>query len=87
MKTNKILLGLIVMLALTSCKDDFLEVTSPTDTFIEEYYTTKVALDEALVAAYAPLHWYDYGSTYQYNALNFISEFTAAAIPTSRCCS
>ena len=66
---------MLVTLAMTSCKDDFLEVTSPTDTFIEEYYTTKTSLDEALVAAYAPLHWYDYGSTWQYNALNFISEF------------
>ena len=75
MKANKILLGMLAALALTSCKDDFLEVTSPTDTFIDEYYTTKSSLEEALVAAYAPLHWYDYGSTYQYNALNFISEF------------
>ena len=86
MKANKILLGMIAALAMTGCKDSFLEVTSPTDTFIlevtsptdtfiEEYYTTKTSLDEALVAAYAPLHWYDYGSTYQYNALNFISEF------------
>ena len=66
---------MLAALALTSCKDDFLEVTSPTDTFIDEYYTTKTSLDESLVAAYAPLHWYDYGSTYQYNALNFISEF------------
>ena len=56
MKTNKILFGMLVTLAMTSCKDDFLEVTSPTDTFIEEYYTTKTSLDEALVAAYAPLH-------------------------------
>ena len=75
MKANKILLGMFAALAMTGCKDSFLEVTSPTDTFIEEYYTTKASLDEALVAAYAPLHWYDYGSSYQYNALNFISEF------------
>lgn len=75
MKANKILLGMFAALAMTGCKDSFLEVTSPTDTFIDEYYTTKTSLDEALVAAYAPLHWYDYGSTYQYNALNFISEF------------
>ena len=63
MKANKILLGMFATLAMTSCKDSFLEVTSPTDTFIEEYYTTKTSIDEALVAAYAPLHWYDYGST------------------------
>ena len=63
MKANKILLGMFAALAMTGCKDSFLEVTSPTDTFIDEYYTTKTSLDEALVAAYAPLHWYDYGST------------------------
>ncbi|MDO4497023.1 MAG: RagB/SusD family nutrient uptake outer membrane protein [Bacteroidales bacterium] len=61
-------------LAMTSCSDDFLEVTSPTDTFIEEYYTTKTALNEALVAAYAPLHWYDYGSTWNYCSLNFVAD-------------
>ena len=55
MKANKILLGMIAALAMTGCKDEFLEVTSPTDTFIEEYYTTRSSLDEALVAAYAPL--------------------------------
>ena len=65
MKANKILFGMLAALAMTSCQDSFLEVTSPTDTFIEEYYTTKTSLDESLVAAYAPLHWYDYGSTYQ----------------------
>jgi len=49
MKANKILLGMFAALAMTGCKDSFLEVTSPTDTFIDEYYTTKTSLDEALV--------------------------------------
>ena len=53
----------LLVIGFTGCKDSFLEVTSPTDTFIDEYYTSKASLDEALVAAYAPLHWYDYGST------------------------
>ena len=75
MKAKKIFFGLFAVLALCSCKDSFLDVTSPTETFIEEYYQTKATLTEALVAAYAPLHWYDYGTTYQYNALNFMSEF------------
>jgi len=61
-------------LSLSACSDSFLEVTSPTDTFIESYYTTKATIDEALVAAYAPLHWYDYGSTYNYCSLNFIAD-------------
>ena len=75
MKSNKILYGMLAALALSSCGDDFLEVTSPSEIFIEEYYTTEDALNEALVAAYAPLHWYDYGSSYQYNALNFVADF------------
>ncbi len=62
---------------MTACSDDFLEVTSPTDTFIEEYYTTEKSIDEALVAAYAPLHWYDYGSTYNYCPLNFMADIMA----------
>ena len=61
-------------LTLTACSDDFLEVTSPTDTFIEEYYNNKAALDEALVAAYAPLHWFDYGTTYQYCSPQFVAD-------------
>lgn len=75
MKANKILFGMFVALSLTGCKESFLDVTSPTDTFIEDYYKTRATLDEALVAAYAPLHWYDYGSSYQYNALNFVADF------------
>ncbi len=61
-------------LTMTACSDDFLEVTSPNETFIEEYYTTKAHLDESLVAAYAPLHWFDYGTTYQYCSPNFVAD-------------
>ena len=52
MKTNiynKVVVGVSSFLIplssflFTSCKDSFLEVTSPTDTFIEEYYTTKTS--------------------------------------------
>ena len=66
---------MLATLSLTGCKESFLDVTSPTETFIEDYYTTRATLEEALVAAYAPLHWYDYGSSYQYNALNFCADF------------
>ena len=75
MKNQYILLAALAAgSVMTACSDDFLEVTSPTDTFIEEYYTTKEHLNEALVAAYAPLHWYDYGCTYNYCSLNFIAD-------------
>lgn len=75
MKNQYILMSVVAAgLSLSACSDDFLEVTSPTDTFIEEYYTTEKSIDEALVAAYAPLHWYDYGSSYQYCSLNFVAD-------------
>ena len=54
-----------VALSLTSCSDDFLEVKNPTGEPLEEYYTTEATLNEALTAAYAPLHWPDWdGSAY-----------------------
>ena len=75
MKNQYILMSVVAAgLSFSACSDDFLEVTSPTDTFIEEYYTTEKSIDEALVAAYAPLHWYDYGSSYQYCSLNFVAD-------------
>ena len=57
MKANKILLGMIAALAMTGCKDSFLEVTSPTDTFIEEYITDplKTAEDKLVINVYVPL--------------------------------
>ena len=64
MKTNKILtIGLFSLAAFvaTSCKDSFLEVENPTDFPVEDYYKTKKHLEESLIAAYAPLHWFDQG--------------------------
>lgn len=61
----------LAALVTTSCKDSFLEVENYTDYPVEDYYKTKKHLDEALVSAYAPLHWYDYGTTYQYNDLRY----------------
>lgn len=78
MKSKYILMSVAAAgLSMTACSDDFLEVTSPTDTFIEEYFTTEKSIDESLVAAYAPLHWYDYGSTYNYCPLNFMADILA----------
>ncbi len=37
--------------ALTACSDDFLEVKNPTGEPLEEYYTTKETLNEALTSA------------------------------------
>ena len=60
-------------LANTSCSDSFLEVENPTGENLEEYYTTDKHINEALNAAYDPIHWPDWGLG-QYNALNIDAE-------------
>ena len=77
MKTIKyIALGVLatsMTLANTSCSDSFLEVENPTGENLEEYYTTDKHINEALNAAYDPIHWPDWGLG-QYNALNIDAE-------------
>ena len=76
MKTNKILaIGLLsVATMLTAgCSDSFLEVENPTGEPLEDYYTTDAHIQEALIAAYDPIHWADWGLG-QYNALNIDAE-------------
>lgn len=55
------------------CSDDFLKVENPTGEPLEEYYTTDEHIQEALIAAYDPIHWPDWGLG-QYNALNIDGE-------------
>ena len=62
-----------------SCGDDFLTVDNPTAQPIEEYFTTADHLGEALVAAYAPLHWTDW-SMGQYNPILIMSDIMADQI-------
>ena len=76
MKTNKILvIGLLAAATVlaTGCSDSFLEVENPTGEPLEEYYTTDERIQEALIAAYDPIHWADWGLG-QYNALNIDAE-------------
>lgn len=75
MKTNKIFtIGLIAAATLiTGCRDSFLEVENPSGEPLEEYYTTDAHIQEALIAAYDPIHWADWGLG-QYNALNIDAE-------------
>ena len=76
MKTNKILtISLLAAATLftTGCKDSFLEVENPTGEPLEDYYTTDAHIQEALIAAYDPIHWADWGLN-QYNALNIDGE-------------
>ena len=53
-------------LSMTSCGDDFLNVTSPTQVPSDEYFSTKAHVEEAVVAAYDPLQWTDWSNgTYE----------------------
>lgn len=60
----------------TGCSDSFLEVTSPTQEFIDTYYTTDAHIQEAVVAAYDPLHWTDWGMN-EYNPVTLMSDIMA----------
>lgn len=76
MKTNKIFTISFLsasMLLSMGCSDSFLDVENPTGESLEEYYTTDAHIQEALVAAYDPIHWPDWGLG-QYNALNIDAE-------------
>ena len=75
MKVKYIAMSLLAAGALltTSCGDDFLEVTNPNGDFLEDYYKTDEHLQEALIAAYDPIHGPDWGLG-QYNALNIDAE-------------
>lgn len=60
----------------TACSDSFLEVESPTQDFIDTYFTTDAHIQEAVVAAYDPLHWPDWAMG-QYNPVNIMSDIMA----------
>lgn len=65
--------GVAASLTLVGCSDDFLEVTNPSGEPLEDYYTTDAHIQEAVAAAYDPIHWPDWGLG-QYNALNIDAE-------------
>lgn len=77
MKTKNIITACLLaasgLMLATSCSDDFLKVENPTGDPLEEYYTTDAHIQEALIAAYDPIHWPDWGLG-QYNALNIDAE-------------
>lgn len=63
-------------MGLSSCSDSFLDVVSPTQQPIEEYFTTDAHIQEAVVAAYDPLHWTDWAMN-EYNPLLLMSDIMA----------
>jgi hypothetical protein len=67
---------LLAASALTGCSDSFLTVESPTQSTSDEYFTTDAHIQEAVVAAYDPLHWPDWAMS-EYNPVNIMSDIMA----------
>lgn len=78
MKRNIFLYSALLVgaMTLTGCSDSFLEVESPTQQPIEEYFNTDAHIQEAVVAAYDPLHWPDWAMN-EYNPLHLMSDIMA----------
>ena len=79
MKQNFVLALTAAAVLLTACGKDFLTVEHPTESPLEEYFTTPEHLQEAVVAAYDPLEWFDWADG-QYNPLNIMSDIMADQI-------
>ncbi len=72
-----ITVGLIAAtFTLAGCSDSFLETQSQTQETIDTYFTTDEHVQEAVVAAYAPLAWPDWAMG-QYNPLHIMSDIMA----------
>ena len=67
MKHNKLILSAAFVgfgLAFASCSSDWLDITNNTQDQVEDYYKTEDNIKQAVVAAYDPLHWFDYANNY-----------------------
>lgn len=76
MKKSKYILFSAVLMGLSACSDDFLTVKSPDKISIGEYYNSESRIFEALVAAYDPLQWPDWGMN-EYNPPLIMSDIMA----------
>ncbi len=63
-------------MSMTACGDDFLDVESPTQMPADEYFSTSDRLEEAVVAAYDPMHWTDWAMN-EYNPYTLLSDIMA----------
>ena len=62
MKSIYKLMGVAALaVSMSSCGDGFLDVKSPTQTSADEYFSTAAHVEEAVVAAYDPIKWTDWG--------------------------
>jgi len=71
-----ILISFLAAFSWSSCSEDFLEVQSATQLYVDDYYTTQDRIFEALVAAYDPLSWFDYAWG-QYTHIGLVSDVMA----------
>lgn len=76
MKNSIIIAFSAAALMLSSCGKEFLTVEHPTESPLEEYFSTPEHLQEAVIAAYDPLEWFDWAAD-QYNPLNIMSDIMA----------
>ncbi|HNW49847.1 MAG TPA: RagB/SusD family nutrient uptake outer membrane protein [Prolixibacteraceae bacterium] len=70
---NLLLLSILAVFSWNSCSEDFLDVSSATKLYVDDYYTTESRIFEAVVAAYDPLSWFDYAWG-QYTNLGLVSD-------------
>jgi hypothetical protein len=71
MKTKYIIAALALMTASSSCSGDWLSTKSHDQVYINEYYNSEARITELLMAAYSPMHYYDYNGA-QYNPLPIV---------------
>ncbi len=75
-KIYYIVAALLLSVSLNSCGEKWLNIQSHDKIFIDEYYTNEARIKEALVAAYDPLQWFDWGLG-MYNPIPMIYEVMA----------
>lgn len=66
----------LALVGASSCSDSFLDVKSPTQIPVEEYYTTEAHMYELLVSAYCPLIYFDWAQG-EYNPMNILADILA----------
>ncbi|MDE6835434.1 MAG: RagB/SusD family nutrient uptake outer membrane protein, partial [Muribaculaceae bacterium] len=62
-------------LCTASCSSEWLDITNNTQDPVEDYFSTEANIQQAVVAAYDPLHWFDYANNY--TGLNIYPEVLA----------
>lgn len=75
-KIYYILAVLLLSLTISSCGEKWLAVQSHDKIYIDEYYNSESRIYEALIAAYDPLQWFDWGLG-MYNPMPLIYEVMA----------